>query len=85
MQNELANFPGLASMAAAITLNAGKGAYNALCVLELGRGIIADLLWETRADIFGLGAVSQFGELIHHPSKRARHRARHTQRFDFSW
>jgi len=51
----LAEFAGLASMAAATTLNAGKEAYHALQLLELGRGVIAGLLMEVRRDISDLG------------------------------
>ncbi|KAG6361605.1 hypothetical protein INS49_009832 [Diaporthe citri] len=41
-QDMLAKYTGLASMAAAIALNAGKSAYDALKLLELGRGVIAN-------------------------------------------
>jgi len=44
-------FAGLASMAAAIALNARRDPHHALELLELGRGVIASLLLETRADI----------------------------------
>ena len=47
----LSDFSGLASMAAAIALNAGRDAYDALKLLELGRGVIAGLLLEMRTDI----------------------------------
>jgi hypothetical protein len=50
-QHMLARFAGMASMAAAATLNAGKGAHLALETLELGRGVIARHLMETRTDI----------------------------------
>jgi hypothetical protein len=40
----LANFAGLASLAAATALNAGRTADHALQLLELGRGVIAGLL-----------------------------------------
>jgi hypothetical protein len=50
----LAGFAGLASIAAATALNAGKGAYRALQLLELGRGVIAGLLMEMRGDISDL-------------------------------
>jgi tetratricopeptide (TPR) repeat protein len=53
-QHMLADFAGLASMAAATTLNAGKDAYHALRLLELGRGVIAGLLMEMRGDISDL-------------------------------
>ncbi|KAL8367940.1 hypothetical protein RB599_003723 [Gaeumannomyces hyphopodioides] len=53
-QHMLADFAGLASMAAATTLNAGKEAHYALQPLELGRGVIASLLMEMRGDISDL-------------------------------
>ncbi|PVI03265.1 hypothetical protein DM02DRAFT_698160 [Periconia macrospinosa] len=53
-QHILTDFTGLASMAAATALNAEKEAYTALQLLELGRGIIAGLLLETRMDISAL-------------------------------
>ncbi|KAI3326476.1 CHAT domain-containing protein [Xylariaceae sp. AK1471] len=53
-QHMLADFAGLASAAAATALNAGKDAHDALRFLELGRGIIASLLIETRGDISDL-------------------------------
>ncbi|RYP54761.1 hypothetical protein DL769_010292 [Monosporascus sp. CRB-8-3] len=53
-QHMLADFAGLASMAAATALNSGKEAYHALQLLELGRGVIAGLLMEMRSDISDL-------------------------------
>ncbi|RYP29513.1 hypothetical protein DL767_006703 [Monosporascus sp. MG133] len=53
-QHMLADFAGLASMAAATALNSGKEAYHALRLLELGRGVIAGLLMEIRSDISDL-------------------------------
>jgi len=53
-QHMLADFAGLASMAAATALNAGKDADHALRLLELGRGVIASLLMEMRGDISDL-------------------------------
>jgi tetratricopeptide (TPR) repeat protein len=53
-QHMLGQFAGLASMAAATSLNAGKEAHHALEPLELGRGIIAGLLFEMRTDISDL-------------------------------
>ena len=50
----LADFAGLASMAAATALNAGKEAHHALQLLELGRGVIASLLLEIRTDVSAL-------------------------------
>ncbi|KAM0688741.1 hypothetical protein Q7P36_010816 [Cladosporium allicinum] len=50
-QHMLADFAGLASMAAAAALNAGKKACDALELLELGRGVIAGLLLEIRTDV----------------------------------
>lgn len=55
-QDMLAKFAGLASTAAAVALNAGKSAFDALKLLELGRGVIASLLLETRGDISDLKA-----------------------------
>ena len=53
-QYMLADFGGLASMAAAAALNAGRDAYSALRLLELGRGVIASLLMDMRGDISDL-------------------------------
>ncbi|RYP45618.1 hypothetical protein DL768_008055 [Monosporascus sp. mg162] len=53
-QHMLADSAGLASMAAAISLNAGKDAFHALQLLELGRGVIAGLLMDMRGDISDL-------------------------------
>ncbi|PQE08014.1 TPR domain-containing protein [Rutstroemia sp. NJR-2017a BBW] len=53
-QHMLADFAGLASMAAATALNAGKDAYHALKLLEIGRGVIAGLLLEMRTDVSNL-------------------------------
>ncbi|KAL8366673.1 hypothetical protein RB595_010506 [Gaeumannomyces hyphopodioides] len=53
-QHMLADFAGLASMAAATSLNAGKEADHALQLLELGRGVIAGLLMDMRGDISDL-------------------------------
>lgn len=55
-QDMLANFMGLASTAAAVALNSGKSAYDALKLLELGRGVIASLLLDMRGDISDLKA-----------------------------
>ncbi|KAL1846316.1 hypothetical protein Daus18300_014299 [Diaporthe australafricana] len=55
-QQMLARFMGLASTAAAVALNAGKSAYDALKLLELGRGVIAGLLLDMRGDISDLKA-----------------------------
>ncbi|EPS45867.1 hypothetical protein H072_279 [Dactylellina haptotyla CBS 200.50] len=52
-QSMLAKFAGLASMAAALSLNAGR-VNSALQTLELGRGVIAGLLMEMRVDISDL-------------------------------
>jgi hypothetical protein len=54
MQSMLAEYAGLASMAAATALNAKKEASHALQLLELGRGVIAGLLMEIRGDISDL-------------------------------
>ena len=53
-QHMLADSAGLASMAAAIFLNAGKDAFRALQLLEVGRGVIAGLLMDMRGDISNL-------------------------------
>lgn len=53
-QHMLQNFAGLASAAASTALNAGKEAHKALELLELGRGVIAGLLLDTRIDISDL-------------------------------
>ncbi|RYP20115.1 hypothetical protein DL765_002957 [Monosporascus sp. GIB2] len=53
-QHMLADFAGLASMAAATALNSGKEAYHALQLLELGRDVIAGLLMEIRSDVSDL-------------------------------
>ncbi|PMD67709.1 uncharacterized protein K444DRAFT_690656 [Hyaloscypha bicolor E] len=55
LARDAAKFAGLASRAAATALSAGKEAYYALQLLELGRGIIAGLLMEVRRDISNLG------------------------------
>ncbi|KAI9736711.1 MAG: hypothetical protein M1834_000915 [Cirrosporium novae-zelandiae] len=60
-QNVLAEFAGLASTAAATAINARKEAHHALELLELGRGVIAGLLLETRTDISDL--TQQYPEL----------------------
>ena len=59
-QQMIADCNGLALSAAATALNAGKDAYLALQLLELGRGVIAGLLIEIRGDISNLKQ--------HHPS-----------------
>ncbi|WZH45889.1 TPR [Fusarium acuminatum] len=53
-EHMLADFVGLASPTAAVALNAGRDAYHALKLLELGRGIIANLLMDMRGDISDL-------------------------------
>ncbi|KAI0100967.1 CHAT domain-containing protein [Nemania sp. FL0031] len=50
-QAMLADFAGLASIAAATALNSGKSAYDALQLLELGRGVIASSLIDMRGNI----------------------------------
>jgi hypothetical protein len=50
----LVDFAGLASTAAATTLNAGKTPDYAFQLLELGRGVITGLLLELRGDISDL-------------------------------
>jgi hypothetical protein len=79
-QHILGEFAGLASMAAAISLKAGKEGHYALELLELGRCIIAGLLLEMRTDISLLkeqhpGLAAEFeslrDELDSPPSKAA--------------
>ncbi|GES61376.1 TPR-domain-containing protein [Aspergillus terreus] len=53
-QQMLRQFAGLASAAAAVTLNAKRDADHALRLLELGRGVINGLLVEIRSDISDL-------------------------------
>ncbi|KAI1736296.1 CHAT domain-containing protein [Xylaria scruposa] len=58
-QYELAKFAGLASFSAAMSLNETEGegkeeAYEALKLLELGRGIIASILMDMRMDVSDL-------------------------------
>ncbi|KAF9781449.1 hypothetical protein IL306_013445 [Fusarium sp. DS 682] len=53
-QHVLSDAAGLASTAAAVALNAKKGPYHALQLLELSRGVIAGLLMEMRGDISDL-------------------------------
>ena len=53
-QHMLADFAGLASTAASTLLNARKDAYDALRLLELGRGVIASLFMDMRGDISDL-------------------------------
>ncbi|KAH0433899.1 hypothetical protein CcaCcLH18_05651 [Colletotrichum camelliae] len=50
-QRLLEEFSGLASLATAVALDAGKAPEHALSLLELGRGVIAGLLLETRSEI----------------------------------
>lgn len=53
-QHMLSDFAGLASAAAAFTLNADDDAYQALRLLETGRGVITSLLLDLRGDISDL-------------------------------
>ncbi|KAK6538339.1 hypothetical protein TWF694_011218 [Orbilia ellipsospora] len=53
-QQSLAKFPGIASDAAAAALNAGKGAFHALQLLELGRGVITDHFMKMRTNLSDL-------------------------------
>jgi tetratricopeptide (TPR) repeat protein len=50
----LGSLSGLVADACAVTLKAGKGAYQALRLLELGRGVILGLEIDNRADITNL-------------------------------
>ncbi len=68
MQHILQGFSGLACMAAATALNAGKTEHGALKLLELGRGVIAGLSLEMRTDVSALqeqypGLAAEFGRL----------------------
>ncbi|KAL2827513.1 CHAT domain-containing protein [Aspergillus cavernicola] len=56
-QSILAEFGGLSSMAAVAALNAGGSALEALELLELGRGVIASLVLDMRADLSDLSAT----------------------------
>jgi tetratricopeptide (TPR) repeat protein len=60
-QYVLKDFPGVASLAAASALQAGRGAYEALEILERGRGVISSLILNLRTDISKL--VAQFPQL----------------------
>ncbi|KAK0611676.1 CHAT domain-containing protein [Immersiella caudata] len=78
-QHMLAESAGLASMAAATALNAGKATSHALQLLELGRGVIASLLMDVRGDISDLkrkhpGLADEFTSLrdeLDSPSDRS--------------
>ena len=50
-QHLISKFERLASDAAALAIRNGKDAYQALQMLELGRGVMASALLETRSDI----------------------------------
>jgi len=50
-QHMMKQYAGLASRAAAVALQAGKSATDALKTLEIGRGVIANLQFETRTDL----------------------------------
>ncbi|KAK6524473.1 hypothetical protein TWF281_011381 [Arthrobotrys megalospora] len=50
-QRLLREYPGLAGLATSVTLDAGKDAYHAVRLLELGRGVIAGLRFGTRSDL----------------------------------
>ncbi|KAJ4116190.1 hypothetical protein NW768_011163 [Fusarium equiseti] len=54
MQEMLSPTSGLATDAAAMAFNAGKPASEVLSILELGRGVIAGLLIDTRGDLSDL-------------------------------
>ncbi|RBR14477.1 uncharacterized protein FIESC28_07713 [Fusarium coffeatum] len=54
MQNKLSPTLGLATYAATTAINAGKPVAEALSIIELGRGVIAGLLIDTRGDLSGL-------------------------------
>jgi hypothetical protein len=54
MQHMLSSTSGLATHAAAMAFNAGKDVLEALSIIELGRGVMAGLLIDTRGDLSGL-------------------------------
>jgi hypothetical protein len=58
-QRELADFAGLASRAVALNLEAGRSAYGALRLLELGRGVMATLQLGLRRDIERIADVDK--------------------------
>lgn len=67
-QHILAEYSGLASLAAAAALNAGRSPEHALQQLELGRGVISGLLLEMRSDLSELqerfpDLAAKFGNL----------------------
>lgn len=53
-QHMLTKFAGLACNAAAAAIQAGKGAYDVLKVLEIGRGVISSFLLDIRMDLTDL-------------------------------
>ena len=53
-QFALSQFIGLARDAAALSLRAGHDVFDALRLLEIGRGVIASVYFDTRSDITGL-------------------------------
>jgi CHAT domain-containing protein/tetratricopeptide (TPR) repeat protein len=57
----LKQFGGFPSSAAAVALRAGQSAYDTLCLLEEGRGVIASLLIKAHRDVPGL--ESSHGDL----------------------
>ncbi|KAF3240401.1 hypothetical protein TWF192_009495 [Orbilia oligospora] len=50
-QHNLKRYPGLSSRAASIALNAGKDAYDAVKLLELGRSVMTGLRLGSRSDL----------------------------------
>jgi CHAT domain-containing protein len=58
-QDQLAEFEGLASMAAVAALNVGKTPHQALELLEMGRGVISGLLMDTRTDVSDLSIANK--------------------------
>ena len=50
-QFTLSQFDGLASDAAALSIRAGENVFEALRLLELGRGVMASVYFDTRSDI----------------------------------
>ena len=78
-QRHLKPYQQLASQATESALQAGKGAYHALKLLELGRNVIASLLLETRTEVTELrqahpDLAQKFSDLQHEldsPDKNA--------------
>ncbi|RPA98833.1 hypothetical protein L873DRAFT_1789961 [Choiromyces venosus 120613-1] len=57
-QHNLSNLDDIATAAVALVLNAGKSAYHALKLLELGRGVTIDFTIDRRSDLSALRSTS---------------------------